>query len=1046
MARHILRDATGEATRDMPPARMGKRTVRAGVPFRLSLWRIRPAWRLLLGVQIGMIAALVVACGVPLFSQVALYAGLQGALSGNTFMRQLNVGLSTNTPSKELMRRAEAEAASYARTYLMPYDIRVRGAPDILLSTQPFEFTQPSASPDTGAAQASVAGASSNTPLSAGITAQPLSPMSGGSGGLTLYGYTHDQLSRQMRLLDGRMPQSIPDGLEVLVTEPTASKRNLHVGSTMTLATVPGSNAQPLTLRVAGIFAAVTLASYPKYDPYVGTGPDGTQEVSYFAVVDRDAVISSTYPWSAMRVVHEPPPQSGESGDAPARWYMNWTYQLDVARLRPDRINAALAAPPLDYNIIPLTNDSVSISTGVYSGLRQYQRRVLAAQIVVGVLLVSILGLMVLFVSQMSSLLVERQEALIALLRSRGASRRQIFATFATQSIAMALLALVVGPLLAVPLIRQVVLVLIPTRSQSAANDLAGSPLNLALGLWPLALVVAATVTASVLYTVYRASALNILALRQEAARSRRTPLWRKLYLDVLAAVLALAGYGVLAAANAVVADNPSSQSARIQLLFSPFGLVAPLFLMVATTLLFLRVFPLLLRLGERLASRGRGAPAQLAFAQLARSTRQSTRLIVLLALVTGFALMTLNTLATANRYADDAAAFDAGADFSGGLSDPTADYSRLAGVQAAAKGYLTIGTFFAPDQQPQDWSAPQGLAISAVESERYAAAIIWPDANGPRPVAELMRLLTQDTPTAEMGGTIPAIVDGYTESSVHVSVGSILTMWTSDGGKQALRFRVVAVVPHIPQMYTGVQALGGNMLVDYARYAQAAAAASGVKSATPPAMNHVWLRTSGDAASVRTLRAAFASGPYQLIETSLASPSISTSLSPRDRRTDVESMRLDAIYLDLTGTLLLGAATALLLALLGTIVTLWIATSERQVSFALLRALGSGPRRIRRMVTWEQGAVCAVALTLGTLLGALLTATMAPTLPMIIFASGFGGLVESGGLPVRTVWQAPALAITLGALAIVCAVTIMLSARFAARPALAPVLRLNED
>lgn len=1060
MARtQVIRNASGEAAGDAPVVRMGRRSVRAGVPLRLSLWRIRPAWRLLLGLQIGMIAALVVASGVPLFSQVALYAGLQGALGRDPFMRELNVGISTNAPSKDLTRKMEAQAANYMSTYLTPQDIRVQGAPDSLISTSALKFTQPSTSPRNGAAQASTAGISSRTPLNAGSSAGPLAAMGGNSGGgsgggIILFGYTHDQLSKQMRLLDGRMPRSIPDGLEVLVTEPAASKLNLHIGSTMTLATIPGSKAQPLTLRVAGIFASVSQASYPKYDPYEGTGPDGTPEISYSAVVDSDAVMNSAYPWSALGIVGEPPPQNGEISQGPARWYMNWIYQLDVSRVTPDRINALLETAPPDYINVPLTesasagspNDSIGIGTGLYSGLRQYQRRVLAAQIAVGVLLVSILGLMVLFVTQMSSLLVERQEALIALLRSRGASRRQIFATFATQSIALALAALVVGPLLAVPLIRQVALALLPTQSQSAANALAGNPLSLALGLWPLALIVAAIVTASVLYTVYRASALNILALRQEAARSRRTPLWRKLYLDVLAAVLALAGYGVLAAANAVVADNPSALSATIQLLFSPFGLVAPLFLMVATTLLFLRVFPLLLRLGERLASRGRGAPAQLAFAQLARSARQSTRLIVLLALVTGFALMTLNTLATTNRYTDDAAAFDAGADFSGGPADPTADFSRLVGVRAAAKGYLTMGAFFAPDQQPQDWSAPQGLTISAVESDRYAAAITWPDANGPRSVTELMRLLTQDAPTTETDGAIPAIVDGYTESSVHVSVGSLLTIWTSDGGKQALRFRVVAVVPHIPQMHAGVQPLGGNMLVDYARYAQAAAAASGANSATPPVMNHVWLRTSGDAAALRALRATLKSGPYQLIETNLTSPSISTTLSPHDRRADAESMRVDAIYLDLTGTLLLGAATALLLALLGTIVTLWIATRDRQVPFALLRALGSGPRRIRRMVTWEHGAVCAVALTLGALLGALLTVTMAPTLPMIIFASGFGGPVESGGLPVRTVWPAPALAITLAALAVVCAVTIMLAARSAARPALAGVLRLNED
>jgi ABC-type antimicrobial peptide transport system permease subunit len=156
--------------------------------------------------------------------------------------------------------------------------------------------------------------------------------------------------------------------------------------------------------------------------------------------------------------------------------------------------------------------------------------------------------------------------------------------------------------------------------------------------------------------------------------------------------------------------------------------------------------------------------------------------------------------------------------------------------------------------------------------------------------------------------------------------------------------------------------------------------------------------------------------------------------------------MHSDAFYIDLTGTLTLGAAAALLLALLGMVVTLSIATRDQQVSFALLRALGSGPRRIRRQVMWEHGVVCTVGLALGGLVGVLLTEAMAPTLPTLIFTSGLGGRIENGGLPVRVVWPTPALALTIGILAAVCAITMALAARAAARPALAGVLRLNED
>ncbi|MGZ3601816.1 MAG: FtsX-like permease family protein, partial [Ktedonobacterales bacterium] len=538
----------------------------------------------------------------------------------------------------------------------------------------------------------------------------------------------------------------------------------------------------------------------------------------------------------------------------------------------------------------------------------------------------------------------------------------------------------------------------------------------------------------------------NIFALRQEAARSNRKPLWRKLYLDVLAALLALAGYSALALANLAVSATPGSQSVNTLPILSPLGLVAPLFLMVAITLLFLRIFPLLLRLGEWLAAQGRGAPAQLALAQLTRSARQSTQLIVLLALATGFALMTSSALATADRYTADAAAFDAGADFSGAPVKPSTDYTRLAGVQSAARGYITGGSFVAPGQQPQDWSAPQGMIVSAVESERYAVTINWPDVNGTGSASKVMGLLRQEVPTADLADTVPAIVDGSAQVLVHAGVGTILTLWMPEVNARPVRFRVVAVVARIPQMYTGQPGIGGGMLVDYARYAQAIAAARGVTSVEPLAPNYVWLRTAGDAASLSSLQAALTLGPYQLTEIHTFITSFEVNLARHDRRTEIQEMHNDALYIDLTGTLALGAAAALLLALIGTVVTLWIATRDRQVSFALLRALGSGPRRIRRQVMWEHGVVCAVGLALGALLGALLTMAMAPTLPTLILTRGLGGPIDNGGMPVRVVLPAPALALMVGFLVIVCAGTIVLAARAAARPALAAVLRLNED
>ncbi|MGZ3666970.1 MAG: FtsX-like permease family protein, partial [Ktedonobacterales bacterium] len=482
----------GDAPQEARQVRAGRRSVRAAAALRLGLWRIRPAWRLLVVVQVGMIAALLVTCAVPLFSRVALYAGLQGALDRDPSSRQLNVGVDTNTPSPQLVQQVEAQVAEYVKTYLAGSDIGVQGRPDISMTTTELQFIHPSGTANDAPVQAPAVGTAKRMgnggPLSAAIAAQPLSSQSGGPrGGITLFGYSYDQQAQRLRLLDGRLPLPAQDGLEIAITAPTASKLHLHIGSSLTIAVAPRATAHPLVLRVVGIFASTTPASYPNYDPNTAPSSNGS-ETSYYAVADRDAISQSPYPWSSLELAGQPAGNDGST--VLAHWAMSWIYQLDLSRLKPDRVSALLQTAPAYYangvtpsgsptQAIPTNGDNVSISTGLYTALRLFQHRIAGAQIVVGVLLIAIVGLMVLFVAQMSSLLIERQEGLIALLRSRGASRRQMFVTFAMQGIVMALVALLAGPVLAVPLMRQVALVLFSAQKQSVADALAGNPITL---------------------------------------------------------------------------------------------------------------------------------------------------------------------------------------------------------------------------------------------------------------------------------------------------------------------------------------------------------------------------------------------------------------------------------------------------------------------------------------------------------------------------------------------------------------------------------------
>ena len=85
-------------------------------------------------------------------------------------------------------------------------------------------------------------------------------------------------------------------------------------------------------------------------------------------------------------------------------------------------------------------------SFGAPGSLERFRSRLPVTLIPLVILTIQVLLLILFFVSMMVTIFVDRQAEIMALLHSRGASRRQIFGTFALQMAALLPLALLAGP------------------------------------------------------------------------------------------------------------------------------------------------------------------------------------------------------------------------------------------------------------------------------------------------------------------------------------------------------------------------------------------------------------------------------------------------------------------------------------------------------------------------------------------------------------------------------------------------------------------------
>ncbi|HEU5367552.1 MAG TPA: FtsX-like permease family protein, partial [Ktedonobacterales bacterium] len=718
-----------------------------------------------------------------------------------------------------------------------------------------------------------------------------------------------------------------------------------------------------------------------------------------------------------------------------------WYYHLNVSAIGINQVDDLIARLQKAQTYIPnsvisgaeLSGPPLGTAQGT-STLERFSARISLVAIPVTLVLLQVVGLLLFFVGMIASLLVERQADVIAILRSRGASQRQIVGAFVTQSLGLALLALLVGPLLAISATRLLVNLTLASADQQAQQIISGNPVPTALTVSGYALVTALCAVVAMVLALYGSTSRNVLEMRRESARSTRQPLWQRVYLDVIVAVIALTGFLFsLYVTNAGALDAQASLT-----IATPLALVAPLFLAIAGMLLFLRGFPWLLRRLARLSSRRRGVSPMLALALVARAPRQAVRMILLLALASSFAGFALVFIASETQHLQAVAAYEAGADFSGvpQALDPTASLAQLTAAYRAIPGVTSATPGFAADALEPTTSFT--VSVRAVDASTFAQTAIWTEQDSSQPLAALMRQLLVNRPPASANQSIPALVDALTWQKLNLHVGASFSLQLEN---QATTFTALAEVAHIPTINDTLAASSasdftapGGILVDYQSLTSVMLAAHG----DILSVNYVWLRTSDDPALLARVRAALTQGPLALA-------------TINDRRATLSALEHDPLYLALLEVLAVGTATTMLLALIGNLIAAWLSARTRLINFAMLRALGTTPRQLASILGWEQVIVYITALALGALFGALLAVTIVPGL-VFTGLSSYTADISSGAfyalqhiLPTQVVVPG-LLVLALAALVVMGALAIGLMARVASKPAIIQMLRLNPD
>ncbi len=993
----------------------------------LARWRVRQTWRLLLITGLGIMAAVMLVCAVPLYSDVSQSIGLRGVISTSYQSSDVIVDSQSAIVSKagidHTTSNLNAEFNKKLGPYLKPLEFSLQVIETPLYVDQPNHCSgkQP---PFESCNLVQFAGASMA------------------------------QAQSHVQMEQGRLPsdnqQTGGTTLDIALSQQTATRINATVGSILT--TGYGFSLPPtrhvlkmVSLRVVGIFN-LKQGDDPYWhgNTYQSVERGRTPGVIFTALASNNAMLS------LFDTAFADPQVNGTSLDAPI--VLSWFYPLDPSRIIVDNLDTIISginAVQVDVSNNPAYNQGLNLqqATVVLPSdiLQRYHDRIAVAQVPVLSMLAFVLALVLFFVSMMSDFLVERQADSISILRSRGASRSQLFGAFTVQSVALGVIALIAGPLLAVALVSLVLLPTLSPADQSALTMIAGNPGSIFLYLGGYALVAVVASIIAMVISIYRAMQVDVLAMRREAARATRRPVWQRINLDIVAIIIALVGFAL----SYYIANSGVLDAHLSLLLLSPLTMLRTVFLLIACLLVFLRLFQLLLRLGAWLATRSRSAAPMLALAQMARSPRQSSRMTLLFALATAFVIFSFVFNASQAQRIPQVAAFQTGADFSGTTEDPsftavsldenTAMFKTIPGVTSVTLGYNT--SVFGGGSE---LAIP--IQLEGVDANSYAntSGPYWTNSDSSQPLSKLMSMLVAGRKDAASSNVLPAIVDSATWQNLHLSLNTPFALnFVPDG---PLIFKPIAEVNLIPTISDNVAGgdngniPSGGVLVDY-RSLNSVYNIAFAQSGSALPINYAWVRSRDDGSSLASVRKAFTTG-------------CCTVLTPLiDRRALISNLQNDPLSLDLLGVLAIGAATAMLLALAGSLIASWLSARNRLTNFAVLRALGASPPQIASILSWEQTIIYITSMLLGLFCGALLSLL---ALPAIIFTSvtttGATSNLSSGAFfllqnvpPIQIIIPLTLL-IVLGALIVICAVALTFMIRVVSRPSIGQTLRLNAD
>lgn len=440
-------------------------------------------------------------------------------------------------------------------------------------------------------------------------------------------------LADHAEIIQGRMfePGQLPDGsFEIVCNEECLKTLGMSFGGTYQLQNSFFSAAEPLTVTVVGVFR------------------QASENDSYWSETMEDYLNALFMDYDTMLGDYLSTGLTTLSG-AECR------YSFDYQKMDLNDLSSVTKAIEEDRTVY--SDAGMSFSMGISDILSEYAVRAANLKSMLWILQIPTIVMLAFYLFMVSQLNVEQEKNEIAVFKSRGASSAQIFAIYAMEAGVLGLATFIIAPFIGLLLCN----FLGVSNGFLEFVNRTGLAAKLSIDAFIYALIAIVIFFITTMLPIIPASKLSIVKYKQSKAKVVKMALWEKLCIDIILIAGSLIWYYFTARSiNRLFADGTYISDGTINPLYFVFS---TMFIMGAG-LMFIRIYPYLLRLIYYIGKRFWTVPQYIAITSVARSQGGRERFLMLFLSVTfALGIFSANTARAINNSRSDRIYYNTGAD-----------------------------------------------------------------------------------------------------------------------------------------------------------------------------------------------------------------------------------------------------------------------------------------------------------------------------------------------------------------------------------------------